>query len=195
MLHFLYFLLKKFHKIHFISRSPSPISSQIIPTFLPLQLHALFFFLFIKQKCEMTHCHYGRQDNTDVYHCPKHLCILIYPSLHPSSLAITDIFFFCGRSFLLPGISCYYSSTSFCDVVGFDLFICLLALFGHGLTMLRGLTLNSGYFRTGHVCATLSNFLNLVLPPFPLCSQTDLHPKPLSPPSTWFQQIKTTVFP
>lgn len=87
------FFLKKFHKIHFISRSPSPISSQIIPTFLPLQLHALFFFLFIKQKCEMTHCHYGRQDNTDVYHCPKHLCILICPSLHPSSLAIIDIFF------------------------------------------------------------------------------------------------------
>lgn len=124
------------------------------------------------------------------------LYILIYPSLRPSFLATTDIFFsFRGRSFPLPQISCYYSSTSFCDVVGFDLFIYLLALFEHGLTMLRGLTLNSGYFRTGHVCVTPSNFFNLVLPPLPLCSQTDLLPKPLSLSSPWFQQLKTTVFP
>lgn len=124
------------------------------------------------------------------------LYILIYPSLRPSFLATTDIFFFFrGRRFPLPYISCYYSSTSFCDVVGFDLFIYLLALFEHGLTMLRGLTLNSGYFRTGHVCVTPSNFFNLVLPPLPLCSQTDLLPKPLSLSSPWFQQIKTTVFP
>lgn len=144
----------------------------------------------------MTHCHYGRQDNTDVYHCPKH-------SLH-SNLSFSSslfpgnhwyFFFFRGWRFPLPQISCYYSSTSFCDVVGFDLFIYLLALFEHGLTMLRGLTLNSGYFRTGHVCVTPSNFFNLVLPPLPLCSQTDLLPKPLSLSSPWFQQIKTTVFP
>lgn len=57
----------------------------------------------------------------------KHSLYLIYPSLHPVSLATAVIFFFfCGHSFPLPGISCYYSSTSFCDLVGFDLSVSLL---------------------------------------------------------------------
>lgn len=126
----------------------------------------------------MTHCHYDRQDHIEVYHCSKHsqdsnlfFCLFFFP-LHGQLLiffsSVDIVFLFLGCYIILvPHLLwldrlCVY-------LVLFFLFVCLLALFLHGLTMQCVLALNSGYFRARHVFATLPDFLKL-LPLLPLCS-------------------------